>query len=193
MSIEKITSKIISDAEAEAAKITEASKAECEKVIEEAKAKAAELIRDAEENGLADKEKLIARRKSVADIDGRKLVLHEKQKYIAECFDKTAEKLVSMEKKEYIGFLISIVKNTGETEGELILNEKDSSEIGTDFIAEANKAIEGGAFTLSKETRNIKGGFILKNGSIYMNGTVESLIEDAKDKLIGEVAGQLFQ
>ena len=193
MSIEKITSKIISDAEAEAAKITEASKAECDKVIEEAKAKAAVLISDAEENGIADKEKLIARRSSVADIDGRKLILHEKQKYIAECFDKTAEKLVSMEKKEYIEFLVSIVKNTGETEGELILSEKDSSEIGADLVAEVNKAIEGGAFTLSKETRKIKGGFILRNGSVFMNGTFEALIEDAKEKLIGEVAGQLFQ
>ena len=193
MSIEKITSKIISDAEAEAAEITKASKAECDRVIEEAEAKAAALISDAEENGIADKEKLIARRNSVADIDGRKLVLHEKQKYIAECFDKTAEKLVSMEKEEYIRFLISIVKNTGETEGELILSEKDSSEIGSDLIAEVNKAVEGGVFTLSEETRNIKGGFILKNGAVFMNGTVEALIEDAKEKLIGEVAGQLFQ
>ena len=193
MSIEKITSKIISDAEAEASKITEASKKECEAVISEAKAKAEVLISDAEENGLADKEKLIARRNSVADIDGRKLILHEKQKYIAECFDKTAEKLVSMEKKDYVDFLVSIVKNTGETEGELILNEKDSSEIGAELIEKLKNEVEGSNFTLSKENRNIKGGFILKNGAVFMNGTVEALIEDAKEQLIGEVDGQLFQ
>ena len=193
MSIEKITSKIISDAEAEAKVTLDESREKCEAIIAEAEAKAAQMIKDAEINGQADREKLIARRNSVADIDGRKLILHEKQKYIRSCFEKTGEKLASMEKNEYIDFLVSIVKNTGETEGELILNEKDSSAIGADLIGRLEKELPGSRFTLSNETRNIKGGFILKNGSVFMNGSVESLIESATEKLIGEVAGQLFQ
>jgi hypothetical protein len=47
--------------------------------------------------------------------------------------------------------------------------------------------------TLSGETRNIKGGFMLKNGSVYINGTVEALIDEARDELVTEVAQVLFQ
>ncbi len=193
MSIEKITSKIISDAQAEAKATMDETKAKCDVILTEAGEKAAQIIKDAEENGRADKEKLINRRKSVADIDGRKLILNEKQKYIASCFDKTIDKITSMEKGDYIDFLVRIVKNTGETEGELILNEKDATAIGEALVQKVATEIPGSRITLSKETRNIRGGFLLKNGTVYMNGTLEALVDEAKEKLIGEVAGQLFQ
>lgn len=193
MSIEKITSKIISDAETEAKVTLDGTKQKCEAILAEAGVKAAQIIKDAEENGCADKEKLINRRKSVADIDGRKLILNEKQKYIAECFEKTIDKITSMDKDEYVDFLVRIVKNTGVTEGELILNEKDKAAIGNALVEKVGAEIAGSKITLSEETRNIKGGFILKNGTVYMNGTLEALIDEAKEKLIGEVAGQLFQ
>ena len=193
MSIEKITSKIISDAE-EIARVTlDEAKAQCDGIIAEAEEKAAAVVRNAEEQGREDKEKLIARKKAVADIDGRKMVLAAKQELIAQCFEKAVERLVSMEPAQYVEFLAGLVTKTGETEGELILNPKDREAVGAELIDYLSKNLPGSAVTLSDETRNIRGGFLLKKGSVYMNGTIEALVEEAKEDLIGEVAGRLFQ
>lgn len=193
MSIEKITSKIIRDAE-EAAKITmDRAKAESDAILKEAEAKADEILKQAEAKGQEEKQKLISRRKSVADIDGRKMMLEEKQKLISACFDKAVSEIISMEKESYIRFLAGLVKKTGEKEGELILNEKDAAEIGASLVGAISEADAESRITLSEETRNIQGGFLLKKGSVYINGTIEALIEEAKEDLIGEAAGQLFQ
>ena len=98
-----------------------------------------------------------------------------------------------MKKEEYVTFLVGLVKKTGETEGQLILNERDAASVGTDLVNVLSKELADSKITLSKETKNIKGGFLLKKGSIYINGTVEALVEEAKEDLVGEVAAQLFQ
>lgn len=193
MSIEKITSKIISDAEALAKVTLDEANARCDEILAEAASKAEELVREAEKNGQEEKEKLISRRKAVADIDGRKIVLEEKQRLITSCFDQAVDQIVSMNKDDYIAFLTELVKKTGEKEGELILNSGDAEKLGEDLIRAISGAVADSGITLSKETRNIRGGFLLKKGSVYINGTVEALVEEAKEDLVGEVAARLFQ
>lgn len=193
MSIEKITSKIISDAE-ESANVTLAeARAKADGILAEAEAKAEEILGAAERRGAEEKEKLISRKKSVADIDSRKMILEEKQKLIAECFDRAAEKIVSMDTEAYVEFLTNLVLKTGEKEGQLILNEKDAAAAGEALIASIAKADAEAKITLSEERRNILGGFLLKNGRVYINGTIEALMAEAKEELISEAAAQLFQ
>ena len=135
MSIDKITSKILSDAEASAKEVTDEAKAASDAILEEAKKKADELTKNAVEKGATEKEKLITRRRAVADIDGRKIILDQKQQLIAECFDKAVGKITSMDKEKYVDFLAGIVKKTGVSEGELIMNPKESAEIGPALVA----------------------------------------------------------
>lgn len=193
MSIEKITSKIISDAEGAAGVTLDAAKAQCDGILAEAEKKAAALCEDAERRGLLEKDKLVARKKAVADIDGRKLVLEAKQQLINQCLSEALDRVASMEKDRYISFLAGLVARTGETEGQLILNEKDRTAVGEDLIAYLAEHLPESKITLAEETRNIRGGFLLKKGSVYMNGTIESLLDEAKEDLIGQVAAELFQ
>ena len=193
MSIEKITSKITCDAEQAASAVRADAAEKCDEIIRAAEAKAEEILADGQRRGAEEKEKLITRKKSVADIDGRKMILETKQKLISQCFDAAADRIVSLEKDRYIAFLTALVKKTGEKEGELILNPNDRSRLGEELISDLNAEIEECRITLSSETRSIRGGFLLKKGSIYINGTVEALVEEAKEDLVGEVAAQLFQ
>lgn len=193
MSIEKITSKIVGDAEKEAETVLMQSKSQCDAILAEAQAKAEEIIAKAEEEGEKEKEKLIFRKKAVADIDGRKLLLVEKQKLIAGCFDKAEAELCSMEREQYIEFLVHLLKSTGQDSGELILNAGDTQSIGPALVSAAAGQIPGSRIVLSGETRDIKGGFLLKQGSVYINGTIETLIEEAREELAAEAAACLFQ
>ena len=192
MSIEKITSKITCDAEQAASAVRADAAEKCDEIIRAAEAKAEEILADGQRRGAEEKEKLITRKKSVADIDGRKMILETKQKLISQCFDAAADRIVSLEKDRYIAFLTALVKKTGDKDGELILNPNDRSRLGEELISALNAEIEECRITLSSETRSIRGGFLLKKGLIYMNGTVEMLIEEAREKLAGEVASQLF-
>ncbi len=193
MSIEKITSKIISDAEALAKVTLDEAQARCDEILAEAASRAEAIKNEAEKNGQEEKEKLINRRKAVADIDVRKIVLEEKQSLIASCFEQAIDQIVSMEKGDYIAFLADLAIKTGEKEGELILNSADAERLGSELISAISEASADSRITLSEETRNIRGGFLLKKGSVYINGTVEALVEEAKEDLVGEVAARLFQ
>ncbi len=193
MSIEKITAKIISDAESQAKAMLDQANASKEAILAEAKEQADEILARSEETGRSDKEKVISRRKAVADIDGRKIVLEEKQKLIGACFDQAIESISSMKPKAYVEFLAGLIKSTGETEGELILNKKDQKAIGKKLVQAAAKVVPDSKITLAKETRDIRGGFLLKKGSVYINGTVEALVDEAREQLTGEVAARLFE
>lgn len=193
MSIEKITSKIIGDAENSAKVVLDEAKAKADEIIAKANLQAEEMIAKAEKEGLEEKEKLISRRKAVGDIDGRKLILEAKQELISQCFEAAVDKLTSMETDAYVAFLADLVAKTGETEGVLILNEKDKAEAGEALIKRIGEILPGSKITLAEETRNIRGGFLLKKGSVYMNGTIEALVDEGREELVGEAAGVLFQ
>lgn len=86
MSIEKITSKILGDAETERDLLLADARAKSELLLAEAEKHAAMLLADAAQRGEIEKQKIITRRKSVADIDCRKVLLAKKQEMIEACF-----------------------------------------------------------------------------------------------------------
>ncbi|MDY2960180.1 MAG: V-type ATP synthase subunit E [Hornefia sp.] len=192
MGVEKITSRILFEAENIAENTIEEAEKKCESILEEAEASAKKILENAEKDSKTEKKNILERGKSVADIDGRKLVLEQKQKYIKTCFDKASEKIVSMDKGKYTDFLVDIVKDGGCTFGEVILNAKDAKSIGDKLIERLNGEIEGGEFRLSQESSRIKGGLLVKSGSVYMNGSLETMIDEKYSDLAAEVAATLF-
>ena len=55
-----------------------------------------------------------------------------------------------------------------------------------------NKAVPEGKFTLSEETRNLRGGYMLQNGQVYINNSVEAMVQDKRRELTAGVAEILF-
>ena len=45
---------------------------------------------------------------------------------------------------------------------------------------------------LAEETRKIKGGYMLRKGQIYINNSVEAMVEDKRRELTAGVAEILF-
>ena len=78
MSIELITSKIIGEAEQNREAVLAEAREKSDAIRAEAKKKADQYIQDEERKGREEKEKIISRRKSVADIDCRKVILEKK-------------------------------------------------------------------------------------------------------------------
>ena len=193
MSIEKITSKILGEAEEDKKVVLAEAQRKAQEILDAAKEEAGLFLANEEARGLEDKEKTISRRKSVADIDCRKLVLHKKQELIEACFNKAVDALASMEEDAYVDFMVSLGKATGESKGQLIFNTKDRETVGDKVCQKLNADLENANFVLADETRNIKGGFILQVGKVYINNTVEALVAENKDAMNSEVAAMLFE
>ena len=194
MSVEKITSKILEDAKAQADAITLDANLRAEGIVNDAKESAESLMESYKTRGEEEKLKLIDRKKSVAEIDGRKITLGVKQELIDKAFKAAAEKIASMESDKYIDFLVEKIKASGVKEGEIVMNPNQREEIGTKFVDRLNLAsdAEFKGFTLSDETVDAVGGFMVKKGQIYMNGTLENLIEEEYGNIVSSVVEKLF-
>lgn len=193
MSIEKITSKILDDAKDQAEASLNEARLRAESIVNDAREKAKELEMSLTSSGEIERDKLMGRRKSVAEIDGRKIVLAEKRKLIDKAFEEAADIIASMDKEEYTGLLFEKIIQ-GEAKGcELVLNQEDRDSIGEILVSKVNKELGEGSLKLSEEVRNIKGGFLLKRGRIYINSSIENMISDVKEELITEVAEKLFR
>ena len=192
MSIEKITSKIISEASELKDKTLSEARLQSDAVLAEAQKKAQEMVEESKKRGLEEKEKIISRRKSVADIDCRKVFLAKKQELIGQCFDKAVDEIITMNEADYTDLLTALGKSSGLTAGQLIFNEKERAAIGQKVVDVLNAAIPGGSFALSEETRKLRGGYMLMCGQTFINNTIEALVEEARPELVAEVAKMMF-
>lgn len=192
MSIDKITAQIIGDARTEANAVVAEAKQNAEKLVDDAKKKGEEMIEVAHQRGRAEQDIMVSRRKSVAEIDGRKLILEEKSKLIDKCFDDAAERILAMSDDDYCAFLADIVKMTGITKGEIILNDADKSRCGKKLIELLGRDMDSHEFVISEETRKIKGGLMIKSDKVYVNGTLERYMKEVHEAMATEIAGVLF-
>ena len=192
MSIEKITSKILSEASELKEKTLKKTRAQSDAVLAEAEKKAQEMVEAGRKRGLEEKEKIISRRKSVADIDCRKVFLAKKQELIGQCFEKAVDNIISMEEAEYIDLLTALGTDSGMTAGQLIFNESERAAIGQKVVDALNSKVEGGNFELAEETRKLRGGYMLMCGQTFINNTIEALVEEARPELTAEVAKMMF-
>lgn len=187
MSIEAITTRISNEAKAYAAEHMKQAEVEVEEILKNARIKAEKVLKDAEVVTEKDTKTLIERRKSVADLEARKMQLNAKQELIKESFDEAIEKFKNIGEEKYMKFLTSRLSEFVGEGGEIQLSADDLDKYG--------KKLEeafSGKLTVSKEPANIKGGFLLKQDKIFINASIEKLLEDQKNKLIGEVAKLLF-
>lgn len=192
MSVDNITASILSEAE----KIAQASLKEAESTREEiinSAIKEAETIkRNAEEKALKDAESLKSRKVSAAELQSRKMVLGAKQDAIKKSYKAAINKLKSMPEDEYINFMLNAIIKVPYS-GAIILNKKDREKIGEKLVEALNEKTKSNKFSLSDETVDASGGFVLRSGAIEINNTFETILDAIKDELTNDIANALFK
>ena len=160
--LEKITEHIINNA-----------KNTADEIINEAKRKADEIKKayDVEKNKLtfeinekikAECDKIMQMSESADRQNEKQATLETRNSVIKSIINESEEKIISMDKTEYLDFLKTILKNsqTGE-KGEILFSAADKKLIDNDFIAECKK-ISGDALEVSEETAPVDKGFIIR-------------------------------
>lgn len=191
MGIEDIKERILKDATqqkeeilAEARKKAEEIKKEGEKTAE--KRKEAILLK-AEEEGKEEHHTLLTMEK----LESRKLQLQEKQEVIEKAFGKSLDMLSDL--PDYSTVLEEMVLEAAKGGEELILSARDREQLGDGFLRRVNEKLKAkGVLTLSKETREIAGGFILRTPEVEINESFEERIRALRDEIETDVVRMLF-
>lgn len=192
MSIENIIERILSDAEQEAKALLSSANREKEARLEKARRESGNIQKEMETKALLDAKLHRERRLSVAELEARKLALAAKQEAIAMGFEKALAQLSRMEPDRYIRLLADAVKATGMTGGELLFNPADRESIGQKVVDTVNAENNAGV-TLSSDTIEAKGGFVLRKGDVTVNATLETMLSAVKEQTTPEVVKLLFE
>jgi len=196
--IDNLISKIIEDGENAANSIVQAAEKEGEEIIKNKKTEAEKLrikiIERAKQEGKSKGERVI----SNAELDIRNNKLTAKHQAIDKVLNRALEELAKMNEDRYLELIRDFVNNM-ELEGnlEIIVPEKFRNKRLEDFIEELNNTLILSMRTLnislSKETREIKSGFIFIREGIEINNTFEAVVSSLRDELERQVAESLFK
>lgn len=191
--------KIVSEIRAEASKAVserlEKANKEAEKIMANAEKEAKEVtekvLRESESHFLASK----ASAESAAALKKRRMLLLEKQKLIQEVIDEAKKEVLSLPTEHYFKLMEKLVKdNAVAGEASIVFNAKDRERLPSDFEAKLSQIAseKGGKLSISQETRQIDGGFILVYKGIDRNCSISSIFETNIEALQDKIQKLLF-
>jgi V/A-type H+-transporting ATPase subunit E len=189
MGIEDIKKRIFEDATRQKEEILAEAKKKAEEARKEgertAKNRKEAILLKAQENIAEERHTLL----TMERLEARKLQLTEKQRVIENVFKKSLDLLRNH--PDYTAIMEAQLLDVAKGGEELILSPHDHKMLGDGFLEKINANLTEG-ITLSNETRNISGGFILRTPEMEINESFEEKIRALRDEIETEVARALF-
>lgn len=195
--IDKITDRIEADARAAAASIQAEADAKCAALRAENEKKAQDAYWTSVRSGVKECEDRVDRMGRMAEMEARKSTLQLKQTMVSEAFDRAVEKICTLPQDEYVSVMAGLAARASVSGTEEILfSADDRGRCGSAVAEAANKILAGSGrpakLTLGQETRDIRAGFVLKEGDVEINCAVEILAQLCRNELAAQVAEVLF-
>ena len=172
------------------------------KIIEDAKTKADEIIKEAEEKQhiivekreddakfLADKineiskkerEDILKRAKSSAELKARDNILAEKHKLIDKVLEEAVAELENLSEEDFIKFVKNNVKGV-----------EDKNSI-LDVPSKYRDAVKNADLGFKVSETDVERGFVLHNGNLIYNGDFKSIVKSEREDLEKFLAEKLF-
>ncbi|MBP3700824.1 MAG: V-type ATP synthase subunit E [Lachnospiraceae bacterium] len=193
--LEKILYQIEEEAKSSAEKIIEEANKEAAAVLAKADATCQEMQAAAEAKAAASAEDILKKSRSAAAMQRKKDLLTAKQQVIGEVIDKAQQSLYAMDDAAYFALIEKMLEKFVLAEsGEIRFNAKDQKRMpaGFDKKAAAIAQKKGGTLTVSSETCEIDGGFLLVYGGIEENCSFAAMFAAEKESLQDKVHTLLF-
>lgn len=195
--IDRITASIEQDAVAEIEEIRSETEAKCREIKEKYELQAQEEYWAIVKQGMRDCESRVERLGSTAEMEAKKAVLAMKQSMVSKVFEMAIDRVCALPEQEYVDFCArQAAKAASSGVEELVFNARDKGAVGKKVAKAANDLLEErgvpGKLTVSSDTRDIRGGVIVKLGDIEANCAVEAIASTYRSEMASEVANALF-
>lgn len=180
-----IIDRIMQEADKEIQVILGQGKKEADAILKAAQEKARKEKEAYRRRAEEEARKAHAKEVSGAEMEAKKSLLQEKQTILSEVISEAKTRLEQLPDAEYAKVIGGMLDRLDPAEGkEIIVSARDHARLA-DVIAEKG-------LLLSDETREIDGGFIVKNGDIEYNYSFEAIIMVEKEEIQQTAAKILF-
>ena len=216
--LEKVTGKIIADAEADARATLAAAQADCEAADAAAAAKTEADCDGLRESAGREGESLIRRAKSAAEMARRDVLLETRSGLVEEAYRQAGKEIRDLPADKNAALLTGMLKaalrrqledeqesmrlygeNITPAAYEILLNARDRKTYGQQLL----DAVNAGSFAkigltrqdavkLPNETADITGGLILRCGEVEINCSLRMMFDEVRRRTEGRVSGILF-
>ncbi|HCY51581.1 MAG TPA: hypothetical protein DHU65_02620 [Clostridiales bacterium] len=186
---EAIIGTIMSEAEEKAAKIAQKGNEDADKLISDAKAFAEELNNKLKSEYASDEAETLRRRKTVAALDAKKLVLKAKQEVLSEVFLRAYDKLCALQKSDYLALVDKLLVLSAEDRDEVVLSDDG---VITDGDIKTLGIYKERNLTVSPEKGDFKGGVKLIGKICDKDLSFRQVLDEKKDSLSAKIAEELF-
>lgn len=195
--IKNITDKILSDAQLWADEALKNANEQAEEILNSYTQKADKMKEETLLKAQQDAEDAVAHAQGAQKLRERNAVLAAKCEILDEAFSAAANSLSQLSADDYTQLLIKLFKAAHVTQSCIIcMNQKDLDTVANGFLKEAKKLLsqENPALTLELSDKPVKisGGFILKNGDIELNCSLESFLSMCREKHENNIFKLLF-
>lgn len=193
--LDKITEKILLEAQKNSEKIIEDAAIKVKDILSEARKeaniKSGEIIEKAEKEAL--KKNAVA--KSSAESITRNRYLEIRNAILNDIISAAYLQIERLSDEEYFELIKKIcIKNVQPGECVMHLSSFDHSRLPESFEEQINSEVfETGAVQISSETVDIENGFILKYDGFEVNCTLRSVFDEAMDRLKDTLSSVLFK
>jgi V/A-type H+-transporting ATPase subunit E len=195
MNAEQVVEKILSDARSQADKIAAEASEKASTQESEMQSKLAIFRKESAtlaENAANDRKLQML---ATARMSVQRQQLTVKAKLLDEVFVQAREQIANMPDDQYKELISSLMEKAVETGDELVLIGKDEKRIDNSLIKQINRKLGPGFkgnLSLSPESANISGGFILRRGKIQINVSTDVLLGQVREEIEMELAKSLF-
>ncbi len=190
--LDRIIEKIGADAESVAAGMIEDAKIRAARIISSAEEEGDLQAKKITENAKSDSAAMIERAKSAGELLGRKQILKRKVDIIDATIAKSVGIFLRENPKEYFDGMVRLLEEYAASgEQTMIFSDRDLERLPEGFEKRANAAVKGAKITV-KGGGGFDGGFLLINGEIVENCTINALISHKETQLRDEIHKILF-
>lgn len=212
--LEKIITRILEEAESEAAKITSAAEDKGKSILKDYADKAEIECQRINSDSVEKCEGIISRAKSSAAIAKRNELLRVQGETVDKAFDMAMKEIINYPREKYCDMLIMLLTDAltsyidtsrknyelyGESDDvekyEVLLNRKDYDAYSGELIEGLRKRVIGridsselDKVVVSNETVNINGGLILRCGNIECNSSLSKLFAANRPLIEGKIS-----
>lgn len=187
MATQKVTEKILDDANKEAKEILDKYKKEAAQIRKEYEERIGLRKQQIESDLETMKDNEILRAVSQKRMELNRAIVAEKRKYIRDIIEEALKGL--SQHKGYIGFLRELITKSGEREGELIINKHDWERYGSALEKFMKK--QGLNYTINTNNE-IMGGILIKKEKTTYHGSLDLIRELLIDELAIAVSKELY-
>ncbi|MBN1425857.1 hypothetical protein JXA88_15010 [Candidatus Fermentibacteria bacterium] len=179
MALEDITRRIVSAAQQEADALLSQAQQRADDLKREAAERLAHEIVSAEQRAVEEAAARHARLTATAQLEGRKQELAARRALVSSAVDQALARLAKADEETYAAFLLGILLQAPfEGEADILVSAKDRDLLQrrlSHFQRELDRAGRGLTLRPSPETREIDGGFVLRQGRIEYNASLAAI------------------